>query len=168
MGLLALKRYVPYLRPYVGLVTIFGLAQLGSLATGASIPKVIQYIIDGPVTHHQLGQMLPLASVLVVIGILEFIFIYLRRNYSGLASLRMETDLRNDFYAHPQNLHVTFPDNCPPVHHLSPPPPDTRPLRPPLSRRESPPPGRAGSHGGFAPSPHQTRPRSRHFRTQRV
>ncbi len=111
MGLLALRRYVPYMRPYIGLVIIFALSQLGALAAAASIPKVIQYIIDGPITHHQLGQLLPMAALLVVIGLLEFVFIYLRRNYSGIASLGMETDLRNDFYAHLQSLQVSFHDN---------------------------------------------------------
>jgi ATP-binding cassette subfamily B protein len=99
------------MRPYLGLVVIFGLAQLGSLAAAASIPKVIQYIIDGPIAGHRLGQLLPLAALLVLIGLLEFGFIYLRRNYSGIASLRMETDLRNDFYAHLQSLQVSFHDN---------------------------------------------------------
>jgi len=111
LGLLALRRYVPYLRPYLGLVVVFGVAQLGSLAAAASIPKVIQYIIDGPITHHQLGQLVPMAGLLVLVGLLEFVFIYLRRNYSGIASLRIETDLRNDFYAHLQNLQVSFHDN---------------------------------------------------------
>jgi ATP-binding cassette subfamily B protein len=99
------------MRPYLGLVVIFGLAQIGSLAAAASIPKVIQYIIDGPIAGHRLGQLLPLAGLLVLIGLLEFGFIYLRRNYSGIASLRMETDLRNDFYAHLQSLQVSFHDN---------------------------------------------------------
>jgi ATP-binding cassette, subfamily B, bacterial len=111
LGLLALKRYLPYLRPYFGLVAVFGLAQLGSLATAASIPKIIQSIIDGSVTHHQLDQLVQLAGLLVLIGLLEFVFIYLRRNYSGIVSLRMETDLRNDFYAHLQDLQVAFHDN---------------------------------------------------------
>jgi ATP-binding cassette subfamily B protein len=111
LGLLALRRYVPYLRPYTWLVVVFGLAQLGSLATAASIPKVIQYIIDGPITHRDLGRLVTMAALLVVIGLLEFIFVFLRRNYSGIASLRMETDLRNDFYAHLQDLQVAFHDN---------------------------------------------------------
>jgi ATP-binding cassette, subfamily B, bacterial len=111
LGLSALRRYLRYLRPYVGLVAVFAVSQLGSLAAAASIPKVIQYIIDGPIAHHQLGQMLPMATLLVVIGLLEFVFIFLRRNFSGVASLRMETDLRNDFYAHLQGLQVAFHDN---------------------------------------------------------
>src|SRR5450759_1530607 len=111
LGLLALRRYLPYLRPYAGLVAVFGLAQLGSLATAASIPKIIQYIIDGPVTHHQLGQLVQMAGILVLIGLLELVFIFVRRHYSGVVSLRMETDLRDDFYAHLQSLQVSFHDN---------------------------------------------------------
>jgi ATP-binding cassette subfamily B protein len=111
LGLLALRRYVSYLRPYLGLVAVFALAQLGSLAAAASIPKVIEYIVDSPIAHHELGRLTQTAAFLVVIGLLEFVFIYLRRNYSGVVSLRMETDLRNDFYAHLQDLQVAFHDN---------------------------------------------------------
>ncbi len=99
------------MRPYLGLVIVFGLAQLGSLAAAASIPKMIQLIIDGPIAHHQLNQLLPMAGLLVLIGLLEFVLVYVRRTFSGTASLRMETDLRNDFYAHLQNLQVSFHDN---------------------------------------------------------
>jgi ATP-binding cassette, subfamily B, bacterial len=111
VGLLALRRYVPYLRPYVWLVVIFGLSQLGSLATSASIPKVIQYIIDGPITHRDLNLLVEMGGLLALIGAVEFVLILMRRYYSGVASLRMETDLRNDFYAHLQSLQVSFHDN---------------------------------------------------------
>src|SRR5437588_1927383 len=111
LGCFAWRRYVPYLRPYVWIVVVFGLAQLGSLAAAASIPKVIQYIIDGPITHHDLNQLVVMAGVLVAIGGLEFTLILLRRYFSAVASLRMETDLRNDFYAHLQSLQVSFHDN---------------------------------------------------------
>src|SRR2546423_15126393 len=100
-----------YLRLYWGLLVTCGLPQLASRAAAAAIPKVIQYIIDEPISHHRLGDIVPPAALLVVIGLLEFAFIYLRRNFSGMASLRMETDLRNDFYAHLQSLQVSFHDN---------------------------------------------------------
>src|SRR6185295_9786109 len=63
------------------------------------------------IAHHQLNQLVMVAALLVLIGLLEFVFIFLRRNYSGVASLRMETDLRDDFYAHLQGLQVSFHDN---------------------------------------------------------
>jgi ATP-binding cassette, subfamily B, bacterial len=93
------------------MVVVFGLSQLGSLAAAASIPKVIQYIIDGPITHHESARLVEVAGLLVVIGLLEFLFIVLRRHYSGVASLHMETDLRDDFYAHLQGLQVSFHDS---------------------------------------------------------
>src|SRR6266849_6595221 len=99
------------MRPYIGLVVVFAVSQVGALAAAASIPKVIQLIIDGPIAHHQLTQLLPMAGILVLIGVLEFVLVYVRRTYSGTASLRMETDLRNDFYAHLQDLQVSFHDN---------------------------------------------------------
>jgi len=110
LGLWALRRYVPYLRPYAWLVVIFGASQLGSLAAAASIPKVIQYIIDGPITHGQLGSLVETAGLLVLIGALEFVLIVIRRHFAGVAAHSMETDLRNDFYAHLQSLQVSFHD----------------------------------------------------------
>jgi ATP-binding cassette subfamily B protein len=111
LGLAALRRYLPYLRPYLWLVIVFGLTQVGSLVAAASIPKVIQYIIDGPITHRNLSQLAVMAGVLVAIALVEFALIFMRRHFSGIASLHMETDLRNDFYAHLQNLQVSFHDN---------------------------------------------------------
>jgi ATP-binding cassette, subfamily B, bacterial len=111
LGLLALRRYLPYLRPYVWLVAVFAVAQLGSLAAAASIPKVIQLIIDGPITQRDFGHLIQVTGVLVLIAALEFVLILLRRHFSGVAAFHMETDLRNDFYAHLQSLQVSFHDN---------------------------------------------------------
>lgn len=111
MGLLALRRYVPYLRPYRWLVLIFVASQLGSLAAAASIPKVIQLIIDGPITHHDFHGLLGVTGLLALIAAVEFALILMRRLFSGLVAFNMETDLRNDFYAHLQSLQVSFHDN---------------------------------------------------------
>ena len=108
MGLFALRRYIPYMRPYLGLVIVFGLAQLGSLAAAASIPKVIQLIIDGPIAHHQLSQLLPMAGLLVLIGLLEFVLVHVgfaiskvdpleaARAYAALEELGFLAELTDD------------------------------------------------------------------------
>jgi ATP-binding cassette subfamily B protein len=111
LGFFALRRYVRYMRPYVFLVAVFAASQLAGLAAAASIPKVIQTIIDGPITHGDVRGLLETAGLLLVIAGLEFGFILARRHYAGVASLSMETDLRNDFYAHLQSLQVSFHDN---------------------------------------------------------
>ena len=102
---------MPYMRPYVHLVIVFALSQLGGLAAAASIPKVIQAIIDGPITHGDLRLLVEMAGLLLFIAALEFALIVVRRHFAGVASLSMETDLRNDFYAHLQSLQVSFHDN---------------------------------------------------------
>ena len=99
------------MRPYVFLVAVFVASQLGGLAAAASIPKVIQYIIDGPITNRDVRTLFELIGLLLVVAAIEFVLIFTRRHFSGVASLRMETDLRNDFYAHLQNLQVSFHDN---------------------------------------------------------
>jgi ATP-binding cassette subfamily B protein len=99
------------MRPYLRLVIVFALSQLGGLAAAASIPKVIQAIIDGPITHADMSRLVEMAGLLLGIAALEFVLIVMRRHFAGVASLSMETDLRNDFYAHLQSLQVSFHDN---------------------------------------------------------
>lgn len=99
------------MRPYVFLVVVFVTSQVGGLAAAASIPKVIQFIIDGPIAHREQQNLVQLIGLLVVVAGIEFGLIVSRRHFSGVASLRMETDLRNDFYAHLQSLQVSFHDN---------------------------------------------------------
>src|SRR5438309_743039 len=89
----------------------FALSQLGGLAAAASIPKVIQTIIDGPVTHGDPRGLVETAGLLLLIAGIEFALVVARRHYAGVASLSMETDLRNDFYAHLQSLQVSFHDS---------------------------------------------------------
>jgi len=111
LGWVALRRYLPYLRPYLHMVVTTGLAQVGSLAAATAIPLVIKAVIDGPISHRRLDEMLPYGALLLVLAALEFVFLFVRRHLSGEASFRMETDLRNDLYAHLQGLQVSFHDN---------------------------------------------------------
>ncbi len=111
MGISVVRRYLPYLRPYWRLVLLTALSGLVSLAAATSIPLVIRSIIDGPVAHRAPWQLLPYLALLVVLGVIEFSFTFLRRHGSGLASFAMEADMRNEFYAHLQELQVSFHDN---------------------------------------------------------
>jgi ATP-binding cassette, subfamily B, bacterial len=107
----ALRRFLPYLRPHAHLLGLTMVAAATSLAAATTIPLVIKAVIDGPVGHRQPGRLLPYALALLALGTLEAGANFARRNYSNLASLRMETELRNDFYAHLQGLQVAFHDN---------------------------------------------------------
>jgi ATP-binding cassette, subfamily B, bacterial len=107
----ALRRFLPYLRPHMRLLVLTVVAAVVSLGAAASIPLLIKAVIDGPVTHRQPSELLPFSLAILGLAALEVGANFTRRNYSVLASLRMETDLRNDFYAHLQGLQVAFHDN---------------------------------------------------------
>jgi len=107
----ALRRFLPYLRPHRHLLVLTVVAALVSLAAATAIPLLIKAVIDGPVAHRQPGELLPFGLALLGLAALEGAANFTRRNYSVLASLRMETDLRDDFYAHLQGLQVAFHDN---------------------------------------------------------
>jgi ATP-binding cassette, subfamily B, bacterial len=107
----ALRRFLPYLRPHARLLALTVGAAVVSLAAASIIPLLIKAVIDGPVAHRLPGQLLPFALAIIALGAIETAANFARRNYSVLASLRMETELRNDFYAHLQGLQVAFHDN---------------------------------------------------------
>jgi ATP-binding cassette subfamily B protein len=107
----ALRRFLPYLRPQARLVVLTLAAAVVSLLAATAIPLVIKAIIDGPVSQRRADQLAPYAALLFALALLECASNFTRRYFSILASLRMETELRNEFYAHLQALQVGFHDN---------------------------------------------------------
>jgi ATP-binding cassette subfamily B protein len=107
----ALRRFLPYMRPQAHLIVLTIAAAVVVLAAATSIPLVIKAVVDGPIAHGRPGGLWPYAVLLVLLSALEVTGNFIRRNYSVLASLRMEYSMRNDFYAHLQALQVAFHDN---------------------------------------------------------
>jgi ATP-binding cassette subfamily B protein len=107
----ALRRFLPYLRPQAHLVVLTVAAAIVSLSAATAIPLVIKAIIDGPVTQRRADQLAPYAALIFALALFECASNFTRRYFSILASLRMETELRNEFYAHLQALQVAFHDN---------------------------------------------------------
>lgn len=105
-----LRRFLPYLKPYSGLMVVTAVTGLIGLGAATAIPLMIQSMIDGPIGHHHLEQLWPLALVMLALAVVEAVCGFARRNYSMVAALGMETDLRNDFYARLQALQVGFHD----------------------------------------------------------
>lgn len=107
----ALRRFLPYLRPYTHLVVLTVVTGLVALIASAAIPLVLERMIDGPITHGHLERLIPLGALMLGLAVVELAGNFLRRNLSSIASVDMETDLRNAFYAHLQALHVSFHDS---------------------------------------------------------
>ena len=118
-----LKRaFVTYARPYTRHLVLSVAVGLLALAAGVAAPQVTRTIIDrvdllnrhppgGPRPTGGGGGILGLAVLLFVLGTLQAILNFLRRFISARISLFMETDLRDDFYAHLQRLPIAVHDS---------------------------------------------------------
>ena len=114
-----LKRaFTTYARPYTRHLVLSVAVGLLALAAGVAAPQVTRTIIDRVdlVNRHTGGTqdragIVGLAVLLFVLGTLQALLNFLRRFISARISLFMETDLRDDFYAHLQRLPIAVHDS---------------------------------------------------------
>src|SRR3954447_24207688 len=106
----ALRRLLPYARPYRGLIALtFGAALLATLAQ-LTVPLVTAAIVDGPLARGDREGLWPLIALALVLGIAEAFLFFLRRWSMGKSSLQLERDLRQSLYQRLQRLPVAFHD----------------------------------------------------------
>jgi len=104
----SLWRLRGYLRPHVLTLAIMLGTSLGGVALSIAIPLVTKALIDGPITKHEIGGLLPLGLLALGLGVLEALLIWWRRWVQSNAVLRMETSMRRDLYARLQELPMSF------------------------------------------------------------
>jgi ATP-binding cassette subfamily B protein len=86
------------------------LAAFAGLAAAMALPLITKAVIDGPVARNDTGGMWPLALLALGLGVFEGGMAMLRRFVLANAATGMETDIRNDLYAHLQRLPISFHD----------------------------------------------------------
>lgn len=106
----ALWRVRPYLRPYAPQLVTMVVVSLAAIGAALTIPLVIRRIVDGPIARGDRGAVLPLALLVLVLGLVETALAFVRRWVQGGAAHGFERSLRNDLYAHLQSLPVSFHD----------------------------------------------------------
>ncbi len=74
------------------------------------VPLVTRHIIDGPLRAGDRGALLPLAVLVLALGVAESAMILTRRWVMTRSALGIETDLRDALYRHLQRLPVSFHD----------------------------------------------------------
>ncbi|HET7172825.1 MAG TPA: ABC transporter ATP-binding protein [Nocardioidaceae bacterium] len=104
----SLWRLRPYLRPYAGRLAIMSVAALLGVFAGLAVPLVTKSMIDGPISHHQVGPILPLSLLALALGLVQAGLTFLRRIVQNTATLGYETAVRNDLYRHMQALPMEF------------------------------------------------------------
>src|SRR3954465_13652453 len=106
----ALRRLIPFARPYRGLIALtFGPALVATLAQ-LTVPLVTAAIVDGPLAHGDRDGLWPLLALALVFGIAEALLFFVRRWSMGKSSLQLERDLRQALYVRLQRLPVAFHD----------------------------------------------------------
>ena len=99
------------MRPYRRALVVVGGVALVGLAAATAIPLVTKAVIDGPLADGDRTGLVALAALAFVFGTVEALTGYVRRNVLGVVAHGIETQLRNDLYAHLQRLDVGFHDD---------------------------------------------------------
>jgi ATP-binding cassette, subfamily B, bacterial len=106
----ALRRVRPYVRPYDRQMLVMAGCALAGLTASTVIPLVVKGLVDGPIRRHSRTGIVALAGLALLLGMVESASMWLRRLVLARAALGMETDMRNELYAHLQRLPVSFHD----------------------------------------------------------
>lgn len=67
----ALWRVRPYLRPYVSQLATMVVLSLMAIGAALVVPMVMRRIVDGPIARGDRGAVLPLAVLVLVLGLVE-------------------------------------------------------------------------------------------------
>jgi ATP-binding cassette subfamily B protein len=104
----SLWRLRGYLRPHLPKLVIMLTTALAGVGLSIAIPLVTKALIDGPITNHEIGPVLPLGLLALGLGVLEAALIFWRRWIQSDAVLGVETEIRHDLYERLQQLPMAF------------------------------------------------------------
>lgn len=108
-----LWRIYPYAKDAMPRITLGMVAALFASLVALSIPQVLQWLVDGPLSTGDPRQVAPAAVLVIVLGAAEAFFITLRRWLVLKPGTYVEASMRNSLYAKLQDLPVGFHDKWP-------------------------------------------------------
>jgi ATP-binding cassette subfamily B protein len=85
-------------------------AALAAAVMTLLIPIVLQAAVDGPIADGHIPMIVWACVGVLVLGVLEAVFVYLRRAFVLAPATRVEYRIRQDFYQRLQRLPVAFHD----------------------------------------------------------
>lgn len=103
-----LRRLLGLVRPHA---PRFALAVIGALvgtACALAVPLVVRRFVNDVLVDGKRSALLPLAGVVLALGLVRCAANIVRRQVSGTVAVRIETDLRERLFRHLQGLPVSF------------------------------------------------------------
>ena len=107
----ALLRLTPYVKPYLPALVFAVVVAFFEIGAESSIPLLTKRVIDVAISQNRPKLLLPLVALMLFLGAFEMTLAFVRRKVASRAVLQLETDLRDELYAHLQRLHVSFHDS---------------------------------------------------------
>jgi ATP-binding cassette subfamily B multidrug efflux pump len=107
-----LVRILSYLHPYWRRTLLAYLVLLLGIAMQLTIPRLVEYVIDGGIVGNDLSIITIGAIGIVAVGLLQGVFTYLRSYFFQLLAERVSFDVRNELYRHMQRLSFSFFDRA--------------------------------------------------------
>jgi len=106
----ALWRARTYLRPYARHMTVIVVTSVMSSAFQIALPLIVKTVIDGPLQDGDRRGIVMWASLAGLLAVLDIAMGFGRRYLLAVVATELETQLRDDLYAHLQRLDVGFHD----------------------------------------------------------
>lgn len=107
----SLARVLPYAKadlPRLGLGMLIALISSGF---ALAIPLTLEALVDGPLQTGNVSLIWGAAGLVAFLGLMEALFVYLRRVTVLTPGTRIDAKLRNAIYDHVQDLPVSFHDS---------------------------------------------------------
>ena len=115
--LASLRRLYPFVRPAVPRLLGGLLSALGASLAALAIPRVLQAMVEGPLTagiaEHDLQALVGPVLLVLALGVAEAGLVLVRRNLVMYPGTRVEAELRMALFRHLQDLPVAFHDRWP-------------------------------------------------------
>ncbi|MBI4500877.1 MAG: ABC transporter ATP-binding protein [Gemmatimonadetes bacterium] len=106
----SLRRFLAYLKPYRGLVTLAVVTRVARYLIPLALPWAMKVVVDDilvPGAPHRLSLNLLMGGMTALYVAHGFVS-YWRSNFAGTAGHRLVFDLRRDLYQHIQRMSLSF------------------------------------------------------------
>ena len=108
-----LLRILPFAKSAAPRILLGMVAALLASLVALSIPQVLRWLVDGPLSTGDSAAVWPAALLVVGLGAAEAVFISLRRWFVLTPGTHVEAKMRNGLYEKLQDLPVAFHDRWP-------------------------------------------------------